>query len=111
MSRLFVDSSALFFGAYSSRGHSRDLLMMTLRGDVDLVVSRIVLEETRRNLAQNAPESLPFWDLVMESIFPVVEDQMPVLIPEMLLKALERWGHPTGGSQTPPSGPKSSSHR
>ena len=68
MTRIFIDSSVFFSAAYSSRGHSRDLILMVLRGDVDLVLSRLVLEETRRNLAESAPKSLSFLEFVLESV-------------------------------------------
>jgi len=41
---------------------------MVLRGDIDLVLSRLVLEETRRNLAESVPKSLPFLEFVLESV-------------------------------------------
>lgn len=68
MTRVFIDSSVFFSAAYSSRGHARDLIMMAMRGEIDLVLSRIVIEETRRNLAINAPESLPFMEFILESV-------------------------------------------
>ena len=49
--RLFIDSSVLFSAANSERGHSRDLVVMSARGELVLVLSHYVLEETRRNLA------------------------------------------------------------
>lgn len=49
--RLFIDSSVLFSAANSERGHSRDLVLMSARGELILVLSHYVLEETRRNLA------------------------------------------------------------
>jgi predicted nucleic acid-binding protein len=36
--RIFIDSSVLFSAAYSGRGHSRDLLLMAIRGDLTLVI-------------------------------------------------------------------------
>jgi len=68
MTRVFIDSSVFFSAAYSSRGHSRDLILMAVRGKIDLVLSRIVIEETRRNLATNAPDCLPFMELILESV-------------------------------------------
>lgn len=68
MTRVFIDSSVFFSAAYSPRGHARDLIMMAMRGEIDLVLSRIVIEETRRNLAINAPESLPFMEFILESV-------------------------------------------
>jgi predicted nucleic acid-binding protein len=49
--RLFIDSSVLFSAANSERGHSRDLVLMSARGELVLVLSHYILEETRRNLA------------------------------------------------------------
>ena len=70
MKCIFIDSSVLFSAAYSARGHSRDLLLMAVRGEVSLVASRLVLEEVRRNLAENAPEALAMFDYLLE-ILPV----------------------------------------
>ena len=50
--RLFIDSSVLFSAANPTRGHSRDLIMMSANGEITIVLSNYVLEETRRNLAQ-----------------------------------------------------------
>lgn len=68
MTRVFIDSSVFFSAAYSSRGHARDLIMMALRGEVDLVLSKLVIEETRRNLASNMPDSLSFMEFILESV-------------------------------------------
>lgn len=70
MTRVFMDSSVIFSAAYSARGHARDLLMSAVKGGVELVVSPTVLEETRRNLSESAPQTLPFLELVMASIAP-----------------------------------------
>jgi len=51
MTRIFLDSSVLFSAAYSSRGRARELILRAARGELTLVVSDLVLEETRRNLA------------------------------------------------------------
>jgi predicted nucleic acid-binding protein len=66
MKRLFIDSSVFFSAAYSSKGHSRDLVLMAARGEVLLVVSNLVLEEVRRNLMQSAPQVLPVFDYLLE---------------------------------------------
>jgi predicted nucleic acid-binding protein len=66
MKRLFIDSSVFFSAAYSSKGHSRDLVLMAARGEVLLVVSDLVLEEVRRNLMQSAPQVLPVFDYLLE---------------------------------------------
>jgi predicted nucleic acid-binding protein len=68
MSRLFIDSSVLFSAAYSSRGHARDLLMMAARAEVTLVISTLVVNETRRNLLENAPDVLDLFDLLIKTL-------------------------------------------
>ncbi len=50
--RIFVDSSVLFSAANSAKGHSRDLMVLSANGEVNLVLSDFVLEETTRNLSQ-----------------------------------------------------------
>ena len=66
--RVFVDSSVLFAAALSKRGHARELLMRGLQGDVELVFSDLVFEETARNLAEKAPQALPLFALVREAL-------------------------------------------
>jgi predicted nucleic acid-binding protein len=68
MKRLFIDSSVLFSAAYSSRGHARDLIIMAAREEVILVVSPLVLEETRRNLEESATETVALFDLLVQTI-------------------------------------------
>ena len=68
MIRIFLDSSVLFSAAYSSRGRARELILRAARGELTLVVSDLVLEETRRNLAENAPHSLPYLHRVIETV-------------------------------------------
>ena len=66
--RLFLDSSVLFAAAYSNRGHAHDLILMGIRNQVTLVMSKLVLEETRRNLAASAPESLPVLERLIDNL-------------------------------------------
>jgi predicted nucleic acid-binding protein len=71
MKRLFLDSSVLFAAARataSRTGHARDLILMAVRGEIILIVSQLVLEETRRNLAESAPERLAILDYVTAGI-------------------------------------------
>jgi predicted nucleic acid-binding protein len=68
MKRIFLDSSVLFSAAYSSQGHSRDLILMVARGEVALVLSQFVLTETRRNLGEAAPEALAWVDLLLVAL-------------------------------------------
>ena len=49
--RIFIDSSVLFSAAYSSTGHSPDLLIMGASGEIKIIISNFVLQETIRNLS------------------------------------------------------------
>jgi len=49
--RIFIDSSVLFSAANSSRGHSRDPLLMGASGEIKIIISNFVLQETIRNLS------------------------------------------------------------
>ncbi len=74
MKRIFVDSSVLFSAANSSKGHARDLVNRAIRGEVVLVVSTTVLEETRRNLAEYKSELVFVLNYIVRRIpFEVVE--------------------------------------
>ena len=68
MIRVFLDSSVLFSAAYSSRGHSRELLIMATREEITLVISHFVLAETKRNLSEISPEHTHFLDSIFETI-------------------------------------------
>ncbi len=68
MKRLFIDSSVLYSAVYSSKGYSRDLLLMAAQSDIILVASSLVLEETRRNLAESAPEVLELLGFILNVI-------------------------------------------
>jgi predicted nucleic acid-binding protein len=50
--RIFIDSSVLFSAANSAKGYSRDLMIMGASGEIILILSNFVLQETIRNLAQ-----------------------------------------------------------
>lgn len=68
MKRIFLDSSVLFSAAYSHRGHSRDLILMAIREEIIVVSSQMVIDETRHNLAEDAPDKLLFLEYVVENI-------------------------------------------
>lgn len=59
MIRVFLNASVLFSASYSKMGSSRDLLREAIRGNLRIVVSQHVLQETERNLVQKAPNALP----------------------------------------------------
>jgi predicted nucleic acid-binding protein len=63
--RIFVDASVLFAAARSETGFARDLIVAGARGDLALILSRYVIEETRRNLANKAPRALSYFDLFL----------------------------------------------
>jgi predicted nucleic acid-binding protein len=74
MKRVFLDSSVLFSAAYSRQGESRNLVLMAIREEIIVVTSQIVIEETRRNLAEFAPAALIFLEYAIENIpFELVE--------------------------------------
>ena len=68
MTRIFLDASVLFSACYSSRGHSHDLILMAVRSEYDLVSSKLVVEEARRNLARTSGDYVLFLDFVLENI-------------------------------------------
>ncbi len=71
MQRLFLDSSVLFAAARttaSRTGHARDLILMAVRGEIVPVASQLVLDETRRNLAESVPERLIIFDYITAGI-------------------------------------------
>ncbi len=59
--RVFIDSSVFIAAAISSTGAARQLIERGLRGEVELAVSDLVLEETERNLERKAPRAVPLF--------------------------------------------------
>ena len=59
MTRVFVDSSVLIAASYSASGASREIMRQAIGGQITLLVSDLVLEETERNLARKVPAALP----------------------------------------------------
>jgi len=64
MARAFLDYSVLFSAAYSSKVHSRELLIMAAREEITVVISQLVVDETRRNLADHAPQRIEYLELI-----------------------------------------------
>jgi predicted nucleic acid-binding protein len=90
MLRVFIDSSVLFSAAYSGKGHARDLVMMAIRGEIRLVISTLVVEETRRNLADFAPEVLPALELIFDLIdFEIIKPSSESVIEATKIVALK----------------------
>lgn len=57
--KVFLDSSVLLAACLSSIGSAADLLTYADRGDIEVCLSRTVLEEVERNLTLKAPQGLP----------------------------------------------------
>jgi len=88
--RLFIDSSVLFSAANSERGHSRDLVLMSTREELVLVLRHYVLEETRRNLASlKKPKNVDLGNLLSEAeveIVKVSKDDILLAAEKVVLK-------------------------
>jgi len=63
--RIFIDSSVLFSAANSAKGHSRDLMLLSANGEVNVILSDFVLEETIRNLSQLKQPPLAEFELLL----------------------------------------------
>ena len=57
IAKVFIDSSVLIAAAISTKGTARDLIMKSFRGELKMIVSDLVIEETQRNLEDKAPEA------------------------------------------------------
>ena len=79
--RIFIDSSVLFSAANSAKGHSRDLMLMGANGEITIVLSDYVLEETRRNLSQlKRPPLNEFDEILANARIEVVEVNKQVVL-------------------------------
>lgn len=72
VNKVFIDSSVLIAAAISAHGSARDLIKKSFRGEVEVIISDLVIEETQRNLANKAPQALPALQLFLESLNPQV---------------------------------------
>ena len=68
MIRIFVDSSVLFAATYSSRGFSRDIILKGVKGNVKLVVSKLVFAEVALNLEKDAKDKLYLLEFIKEFV-------------------------------------------
>jgi len=72
--RVFLDASVVFAAACSATGASRDIIRRGIRGQIELVVSKLVLEEARRNLEAKAPEAVSSLEIFLQSaMFEIVQ--------------------------------------
>jgi predicted nucleic acid-binding protein len=70
--RIFLDSSVLYAAAFSATGPACRLILKGIAGRVALVISDLVLEETKRNLKKNAPLALPSFHLLADLFSPFI---------------------------------------
>lgn len=80
MIRIFLDSSVVFSAALSPSGASFALLVRALRGEVEIIVSNLVLDEVRRNLEKKSPDVLPDWEQILAALAPLVVDPTPTAV-------------------------------
>lgn len=64
----FIDASVLFAAALSPTGASREIVRQGVRGHLALIVSDVVLEETKRNLTAKRPDALPALRDLLEAV-------------------------------------------
>ena len=68
MIRAFIDASVLMAACLSSTGASREIILQSIRDNVSLVISDLVIQETERNLANKAPEALPAFHQFLDAV-------------------------------------------
>jgi predicted nucleic acid-binding protein len=71
---VFIDSSVLYAAAFSQKGPARRLILKGLEGSIALAISDLVLEETKRNLTKNAPETLPYFTIIADLLSPFLSN-------------------------------------
>jgi predicted nucleic acid-binding protein len=92
---VFLDTSALFAGVWSSSGGGRQVLRLGEVGAVNLAVSRQVLKELERALRKKAPKALGWLSLLL--------DRSGVqIVADPTTEAIQRWselvGHPAAAA-------------
>ena len=78
--KAFIDSSVLIAAAISPSGSARDLIMKSFREEIKVIISDLVLEETKRNLTNKAPKALPALQLFLEVLNPEVVSPSKILV-------------------------------
>jgi uncharacterized protein len=72
--RIFLDSSVLYAAAFSATGPARRLILKGLEGSVNVAISDLVLEETKRNLTKNTPLALPYFTILVDLLSPFLSN-------------------------------------
>ncbi|MDY6806128.1 MAG: PIN domain-containing protein [Cyanobacteriota bacterium] len=84
MVSIFADSSVMIAGVGSTIGASRAVLILADIGFFQLVISPLVLEESRRNIAKKLPASMPVFTEFLVTIKPEV-------VPSPSVEECQRW--------------------
>ena len=92
--RVFLDTNVMFSGVYAESGAPKRLLDACAFGQLQAVVSRVVLDELARNLRTKAPAALP----ALERVFREVSFEMADEPPE---RETQRWFDAGLGSDAP----------
>jgi putative PIN family toxin of toxin-antitoxin system len=58
--RVFLDTNIIFSGLYSAHGAPGIILERFIRGSIDVVISRQVLDEVIRVVKDKLPDAIPF---------------------------------------------------
>lgn len=77
--RLFLDANVLFSAAYSPEGRSAALFVLAGSGACSLASSRHAIDESVRNLALKAPQTLPAFDRLLK-LLEVVPEAGPGIV-------------------------------
>ncbi len=72
MVSIFADSSVIIAGVGSASGASRAVLILADLGFFRLIISPLVLEESRRNIAKKLPTLMPVFTNFLATIQPEV---------------------------------------
>jgi predicted nucleic acid-binding protein len=70
--RVFLDSSVLYAAVFSATGPARRLILKGIEGSIALVISDLVVEETKRNLTKDAPLTLPYFTILADLFSPFI---------------------------------------
>jgi hypothetical protein len=65
----------LYAAAFSTTGPAHRLILKGIEASINLAISDLVLEETKRNLTKNAPLALPYFNLLADLFSPLLSSQ------------------------------------
>ncbi|PJF39553.1 MAG: PIN domain-containing protein [Chloroflexi bacterium] len=68
MIKAFVDSSVLYASIISSSGASREILKRNNKGEIQLVITKYVVDETRDNLTAKNPDKAAALELLIDLV-------------------------------------------